>query len=97
SEERQLLYGFTSDVGQMGGIVAGEAVVGELRPVRIAFLVTDCAINAVDREEGKRADTDIVAHFFQRVSGSKQSLLLGSVDAIEIRMADRRTRDPHMH
>src|SRR5205814_3070520 len=41
--------------------------------------------------------TDIVAHFFQRVSGSEQSLLLGSVDAIEIRMADRGTRDPHMH
>src|SRR5437660_1271840 len=33
-------------VGQRGWIVAGEAMVGELRPLRIAPLIAHCAINA---------------------------------------------------
>ena len=47
------------EVGQRGRIVAGEAVVGELRPHRVAPLVAHGAVDAVDREEGERVGADV--------------------------------------
>ena len=56
----------------MGGIIAGEAVIGELRPDRIAFIEAYGTVKPVDREEGERGDADIVAHLFQCVVGGEQ-------------------------
>ena len=65
-----------------GRIVAGEAMVGELRPHRIAALIAHGAVDAVDREEGERIRADELAHAFEVVGGGEQLVALGRVDAV---------------
>src|ERR1051325_9579545 len=59
-------------VGQAGRIFAGEAMVGELRPRRVAPIIAHRLVDAVDREKSKRVRADELPHLFQRVrSGEK--------------------------
>src|SRR4051794_10845835 len=55
-------------VGERGRIVAGEAVVGELRARRIALLDAHGTVDAVDRQEGKRIRADELAHALEIMS-----------------------------
>src|SRR5579885_3354532 len=75
-------------VGERGRIFAGEAMIGELRPRRIAALFAHGAIDAVDRKEGERIGADESAHALEIVRRSKQLVLLRRVDAVVVRMGD---------
>src|SRR3954453_8660820 len=59
-------------VGERRRIIAGEAVIGKLRPLRIALLVAHGAIDAIDGQERERIRTDDAAHFFQRMRRGEQ-------------------------
>ena len=65
-------------VGEAGRIVAGEAMVGELRPHRIALLETHGAVDAVHRHEGQGVRADQVAHLLQRMRGGEQAGAVGA-------------------
>ena len=80
-----------------GRIVAGEAMVGELRAQRIAPLVAHGAIDALDREEGERIRADERAHAFDVVGGGQELVALGRVDAVIVGMGDRGAGDAHVH
>src|SRR5580692_12931799 len=69
-------------VGERGRIVAGEAMVGELRAQRIAPLVAHGAVDALDREEGERIRADELAYAFDVVGGGQELVALGRVDAV---------------
>src|SRR5437016_4021193 len=71
-------------VGEWGRIVAGEAMVGELRPLRIAPLVAHRAVNAFDREEGERIRADEAPHLLDGVGRGEQLFALRRVDAVII-------------
>ncbi len=74
-------------VGERRRIIAGEAMVGELRPHRIAAGKAHGAVDAVDRQEGQRIGADELAHAFEIVGGGEQLVALGRVDAVIIRDA----------
>src|SRR5580700_5296057 len=63
-------------VGEWGRVFAGEAMIGELRPHRIAALLAHGAIDALDREEGERIGADEFAHAFEIVSRGQELVLL---------------------
>ena len=84
-------------VGQRGRIVAGEAVVGELRPQRIALLVAHGAVDALDRQERERIGADEVAHAFEVMGRRQQLVALRRIDAVIVGMGDRRGGDAEMH
>jgi hypothetical protein len=73
-----------SMVGERGRIVAGEAVVGELRAQR-SRPQAHRAVDAVDRQEGQRIRADEGAHLFERMGGGEQLVALGRVDAVDSR------------
>src|SRR5215470_8243430 len=90
-EQRQL-----SRAGVLGGligegrrVVASEAVIGELRPRRVASLETHRAVDAVDRQEGEGIRADEFPHALEVVRGGEQLVALGRVDPVVIRMRDR--------
>ena len=55
------------------------------------------AVDAVDREEGQGIRADELTHAFEVVGGGQQLILLGRVDAVIVRMGDRRRGDAEMH
>src|SRR6185312_6017699 len=59
-------------VGEFGGIVAGEAMIRELRRTRFAPLDTQRAINAGNGEEGEARTTREGAHLLDAHVGSQQ-------------------------
>src|SRR5580658_6792885 len=77
-------------VGERSRIFPSEAMVGELRARRVAPLLAHGAVDAVDREEGERIRADELPHTLQIVGGGKELVLLRGVDAVIIRMGDRR-------
>ena len=56
----------------------------------IAALLAHGAVEAVDRQEGQGIGADIGAHLLEVVGRGEQLVLLGRVDAVEVRMGDRR-------
>ena len=84
-------------VGERGRVFAGEAMIGELRPHRIAALLAHGAIDALDREEGERIGADELAHAFEIVGRGQELVPLGRVDAVIVRVRDRRRSDAEMH
>src|SRR3984885_6180814 len=93
-QKRQLLASRVPElVDETGGIVAGEAMVGELRLSRVAAGITHGAIGSLDGQERERVGADKSPHPLEVHAGGEQLLALGSVDAVEIRIGDRRRRD----
>src|SRR6516162_7675807 len=75
-------------IGQRGRIVAGEAVVGELRAQRVALLVAHSAVDALDRQEGERIRADETAHAFEVVGRRQELVALRRIDAVIVGMGD---------
>ena len=73
-------------VGERRRIVAGEAMVGELRPHRIALLAAHRAVDAVDRKKRQRIGADERAHAFEVVIGGQELVALGRIDAVIVGM-----------
>src|SRR5712692_4044124 len=84
-QERKLSRRGVGAVGERGRIVAGEAVVGELRAQRVAALLAHGAVDAFDRQEGERIRAEYPAHLRDGVVSCEQLVALGGVDAVEIR------------
>ena len=84
-------------VDQLGGIVAGEAMISVLRlAVIAAFGLAQGAVEAVERQEGEGVDAEIVAHLLDIHFGGEQLFLGWHVDAVKVREADRRAADAEM-
>src|SRR4051812_21753708 len=77
-EQRQLSWRrfLPGLVGKRGRIVAGKAMVGELRAQRIALLVTHGTINTFDRQEREGVGADEGAHAFEIVRRRQQLVAL---------------------
>src|ERR1700758_4973204 len=72
SQQRQLRASRIAElVDETGRIVAGEAMVGELRLSRIAAVIAHGAIDSVDGEEGERVGADKPAHLLEGHAGSE--------------------------
>src|SRR5437764_9368554 len=94
-EQRQLTRwsNFVSAVGQRRRVFTGEAMVGELRPCRVSRLEAHGVIDTLDGQERKRIGSDEITHLVKTVGGGEQLLAFGRIDAVVVRMRDRRTRD----
>ena len=79
-----------AEVRERGRIVAGEAMVGELRPRRVATRQAHGAIDAIDRQEGQRVGADKFAHALEVVGRGQQFVALGCVDPVLVGMSNRR-------
>src|SRR5207249_3480137 len=82
---------------ERGRIVAGEAVIGELRLRRVALLIAHGAVDALDRQKGERIRADEAAHPLEIVRRREKLVALRRVDAVIIRMGNRRRGDAEMH
>ena len=72
-------------------------MVGELRAHRIAAVLAHGAVDALDGEEGERIRTDELPHLLEVMGGGEKLVALGRIDAVEVRMGDRRRGDAEMH
>ena len=88
---------FGQDVGQPGRVIAGETMIGELRPHRVALRLAHGAIDALDGEEGQRVGTHEGAHAFEIHLGRQKLVPLGCVDPVVVGMGDGRAGDAEMH
>src|SRR6185437_7900191 len=80
-QQRQLARGgvLPALVREQGRIIAGEAMVGELRMLRVTAFFAHRAVDALDREEGQRIRTDELAHAFEIVRRCQQLVALRRV------------------
>src|SRR4029078_13154825 len=85
------------EMGERRRIVAGEAMVGELGPHRIAALEPHCPIDSVDRQESERIRPDKFPHALEIVGRSEQLVAFGGVDAVVVGMGDRRGGYAEVH
>src|SRR5262245_64800990 len=91
-KERQLsVVRPTVLINQGGWIVAGETMVGILRRAWIAPLVAQCLVDPVHRQERQAARPDEGAHFLHAHVGGQQLGGARRVDAVEVRMGDRKS------
>ena len=81
---------FVFNIGERGRVIAGETMVGELRLDRIAPLLPHSPVKTVDRQKGDGIAADIIADLIQRMGGRQQIFTLRRIDAVKIRMFDRR-------
>ena len=95
SQQGQLAWaGFLrGEIGKRGGIVAGKAMIGELRPHRVASRETHGAINTVYRQKCQRICANEFSHAFEVVGGREQLVALGRVYTVIVRMSDRGRSD----
>src|SRR5580700_9205257 len=78
SQQRQLLApGLPELVDETGRIVAGEAMIGELRLSRVAPGIAHGAIDAVDGEERERVGADEPTHSLEVHARGEQLVALG--------------------
>ena len=84
-------------IGQSGGIISGEAVIGELRMILIAAIfASHRAVEAVEGYESEAVNADKFANVFFVEAVGEQFFVGGGVDAVEVGEADGRTGDAHM-
>src|ERR1700730_8980277 len=62
-EKRKLGLGIAAAISELGRIIPRKAMVGELRPDRIAAFLAHRPVNAVAGEERERIATDIGSNF----------------------------------
>ena len=72
-------------------------MIGELRTDRIAAFLAHRAVDALDRQEGQRIRADEFPHAFEVVRRGEQLVPFRRIDAVIIRMGDRRRGDAEMH
>src|SRR5512143_575507 len=98
-QQRQLPWAcfLRGEIGEGCWIVAGETVVGELRPRWITAFEAHSAIDAIDRQKRERIRADKFAYALEVVSGGEQFVALGGVDAIIVRVRDRWRSDAEVH
>src|SRR5690348_7585901 len=91
SEQRKLpRHRLAALVSERRRVVAGKAMVGELRAARVAMVVAHRAIDAVDRQEGEAVGAEVLAHALEVLIGREQVDLVGRVDAVIVGVRDGR-------
>ncbi len=65
-------------------------MVGELRAIRIARFLAHRAIEAIERQKGEGIGANKLAHSFEVMRGSEKLISFGRIDAVIIRMGNRR-------
>jgi hypothetical protein len=97
-KQRKLARGrWTFQIAEPCGVIAGKAVIGELRLHRIALVVAHDVVDPLDGEKRQRVAAHILAHFLQRMGCRQQVLAVRRVDTVIVWPRNRRAGDAHMH
>src|SRR3989344_5374183 len=70
---------------------------GKARCAELVFRNAGCAYHAFVREKAKRGGTEVFTHFFHRLCCGNQSPLFWRINAVKIRVLDRRRGNEKMH
>src|SRR5205823_10358532 len=73
-----------AEIGERRRVVAGEAMVRELRTHGVALRITHGAIDAIDGQEREGIGANELAHAFEIVGGCQELVALRSVDAVVV-------------